>query len=371
MMNDAVNDNSGSVPELCAVTDALPNATLIFDRRGVVVVANTLVTRVLELSDDCPLDGKSYWQLLPEGMRDQVAAMQREVLIYASDACRDYNLRLTDGTTKLLELHLAPIHNQGDQPTHFCLVIADGSARQEVAELKKLDLLKSNFLGLISHELRTPLTSIRGAVHLLAEVEPNKAENTSALVDIIHSNSERLIRLVNNLLELVAIDNDTFTIDKTRASAMPIVRQVVERHEAAAKTKFITLEHTGTDAVAPMDPERFGQLVAHLLDNAIKFTPHGGRITVSTSQLPEGPMYVTVSDTGCGVPAYARERIFDKFYQVEDSMTRCCGGAGVGLYLARYIVQKHGGQIWINSNAEGGSDFHVIFPASVAQPTPV
>jgi signal transduction histidine kinase len=372
-MTDAVNQQSGCLPGLCAVADALPNATLIIDRQGVIAVANTMVSKTLAISDDCSLEGKSSWQVLPEGLRELVAAMQREVLIYASDAHRDFELPLPGAESKLLELHLAPVTGNSGQPTHFCLVITDASARQQVAELQKLDVVKSNFLAMISHELRTPLTSIRGAVHLLAETEPCKSESACALVDIIHSNSERLIRLVNNLLEMVAIDNNNFTVTKQRVYIAPLVRQALVRHEATAQAKFISLNATDDNAVSSVDTERFVQLVSYLVENAIKFTPHGGKITVSVHQQPNGPMQLTVSDTGCGVPQFARDKIFDKFFQVEDAMTRCCGGAGVGLYLARHIVQLHGGQIWVDVNPSGGSDFIATFPAaeSSAQDDPV
>lgn len=361
-MSNAVNDNDQAMPALYAFADALPNAALILDRKGIICVANTRVSQTLGLSDDCALDGKSYWQVLPAGVRELVAAMQREVLIYASDARRDLEFGTPPQEPRLLELHLAPIHSNGGPPAHFCLVINDASARQQVAELKRLDTLKSNFLALISHELRTPLTSIRGAVHLLSETEPNKTESTGALVDIIHSNSERLIRLVNNLLEMVTIENETFTVTRTTANIEQLIQQSLERHAATAASKFATLTTECCPAVAPVDPERFSQLLNYLLDNALKFTPPGGRISITAKQLPEGALQLQVSDTGCGIPAYARERIFDKFYQVEEAMTRCCGGTGVGLFLARHIVEKHGGRIWADANAEGGTDFIAVFP---------
>lgn len=362
-----MNDNDQTMPALYAFADALPSAAIILNRKGIICVANTRVSQTLNLSDDCALDGQSYWQVLPEGVRDLVAAMQREVLIYASDARRDLEFATPTHEPRLLELHLAPINGNGGPPTHFCLVINDASARQQVEELKRLDVLKSNFLALISHELRTPLTSIRGAVHLLADAEPSKSESSGALVDIIHSNSERLIRLVNNLLEMVTIENETFTVTRTVLDVEPLIEQALERHAAAAAGKFATLATDGTSARAPVDPERFSQLLNYLLDNALKFTPPGGRITVSARQLPEGPMQLQVSDTGCGIPAYARERIFDKFYQVEEAMTRCCGGTGVGLFLAKHIVEKHGGKIWADANASGGADFIAVFPALVGE----
>lgn len=363
-MNDAVNESAKILPSLCAVVDALPAATLIINRQGVIVVANTVANKTLGIAADSTLEGKGMWQVLPVGLRETVAAMQREVLIYAADARRDFELILTNEEPRLLDVHLAPVSSNGGPPESFCLVLHDASHRQEVAELKKLDLIKSNFLAMISHELRTPLTSIRGAIHLLGETEPCKSDPACALVDIIHSNSDRLIRLVNNLLEMVAIDNDTFSMSRNIADINPLIEKALSRYRAVAKAKFITLEQSGQAAPVAVDEERIVQLISYLVDNAIKFTPHGGRVTVSVSNTGNGPVQIVVSDTGCGVPAYARERVFERFYQVEDSMTRCCGGAGVGLYLAQYIVTKHGGRIWMDSNASGGADFFALFPVA-------
>lgn len=266
-------------------------------------------------------------------------------------------------------MQLAPVAGRGEQPEFFSLSFTEAVDRQEIAELKKLDQLKSNFLAMISHELRTPLTSIRGAVHLLADGCQAQDDPHKALVNIIHGNSERLIRLVNNLLEMVAIDNSNFVITKARVAAAPLVKQAVEKCMAAAQAKFLKLEAMTDDSAAgDVDPERFAQVVTYLVENAIKFTPHGGQIVVKTAAGPDGALNLVVSDTGPGVPAHAREKIFDRFYQVEDPMTRCCGGAGVGLYLARYIAAMHGGKLWMEANAAGGSDFRAVFPAEVARP---
>jgi two-component system phosphate regulon sensor histidine kinase PhoR len=362
-MSDAVNDQPGQMLELEALADALPTGLLVVNRQGTISLANTVVSALLGIPADQRLDGQMLWQVLPAGLRELVAAMQREVLIYGTEARRDFEFNVSNGKRRLLELHLSPVASRSAQPELFCLAMVEAADRQEVAELKKLDQLKSNFLAMISHELRTPLTSIRGAVHLLADSEVSAADPAKALVGIIQSNSERLIRLVNNLLEMVAVDNDTFVVSRTPAYIKPLVDQAVSRCESAAKAKFLTLGFAGSDCSAEVDPERFVQFVSYLVDNAIKFTPHGGTISIRATCDNAGALNIVVSDTGCGVPAYAREKIFDRFYQVEDPMTRCTGGAGVGLYLAKHIVLRHGGRVWVDSNACGGSDFHAHFPA--------
>lgn len=364
-MSDAENHDR-QMPDLLALADALPSAMLVIDRQGTICLSNTLVGTVLGLPGDDRLDGQPMWQALPSGLREVVAAMQREVLIYASDARREFELLLPDGKRTLLDVHLAPVNGRGGQPEQFCLVLTDATDRQEVVELKKLDQLKSNFLAMISHELRTPLTSIRGAVHLLGDNPLSGAEPGKALVSIIQGNSERLIRLVNNLLEMVTIDNETFMVSRSMVSVESLVEQAVAKCEGAAKAKFLKLDYIGHDCVANVDSERFVQLVYYLVDNAVKFTPHGGQISVATVCTFDGGLDVTVSDTGCGIPAFAREKVFDRFYQVEDTMTRCTGGTGVGLYLARHIVQAHGGRITVRPNAAGGSVFEAKFPATTA-----
>jgi len=366
-MSDAVNHEPGRLPELEAVADSLPSALLIIDRQGLVVLANTLLSKLLNTSPDEHLEGRQVWQALPDGLREIVAAMQREVLIYGTEAFREFDLSLGNAVHRLLDVKLSPITGCNGQPEHFALSISEASARQEIAELKKLDQIKSNFLAMISHELRTPLTSIRGAVHLLADSGHTAQDPDKTLVGIIQSNSERLIRLVNNMLEMVAIDNDNFVVTPVPASVGPIISQAIGRSKAAATVKFLELEYAGKEGIAVVDPERFGQLTSHLLDNAVKFTPHGGRVTISTEIKQDGTLDLIVSDTGSGVPAHAREKVFDRFFQVEDPMTRCCGGAGVGLYLAKHIVQSHNGRMWVESNSSGGSDFHATFP-SVTQP---
>lgn len=365
-MSDAVNHDAGRLPELEAVADAMPTAMLVLNRQGIVSLSNPHVNTVLGITGDCALEGKSIWQVLPLGLREVVGSMQREVLIYASDAQRDVELVMPDGKIRLLDVRVAPVNGRCGQPEHFCMVILNASDRQQVVELKKLDQLKSNFLAMISHELRTPLTSIRGAVHLLGESAACSADPARALVNIVQGNSERLIRLVNNLLEMVAIDDDKYSVKQSRVAIGPLVEQAVRRFQPAADAKFLSLDFSGNECEGHVDSERFVQLISYLVENAINFTPHGGRVSVKAICQPDGAVQVTVSDTGCGVPAYAREKIFEKFYQVEDPMTRCCGGAGVGLFLARHIVEQHGGRLWVDSNRSGGADFYALFPARVA-----
>jgi signal transduction histidine kinase len=244
-------------------------------------------------------------------------------------------------------------------PNYFLLTLMDASVQQEIDDLKKLDQLKSNFMAMISHELRTPLTSIRGATHLLhSHLPPAEDPSQLSLIGIVQTNTERLIRLVNNLLDMVTIENNSLTLVRRKENLCDLISQVLSKFESLARAKFQTLESQCFDVEWEVDAERFKQLVSHLVDNAIKFTPPGGQISVGL-RIGDGVIEVCVSDTGCGIPVHAREDVFSRFYQVQDPMTRCCGGAGIGLYLAGNIAELHGGTITVRSNSEGGSDFIV------------
>lgn len=365
-MNDGVEKTGLPLPMLELVADTLPYALVVLARDGRVALANGRTYTVLGLSPDAPLDGQHMWQSFPPELRDSFAAMQREVVIYGTDVQRDVTFQSGNGEPVLLEVTLAAVPTNEACPEYYTLTIAEAKDRQETERLKKLDQLKINFLAMISHELRTPLTSIRGAIHLLGKCDALQSESDQALVQIVGNNSERLIVLVNNLLEMVAIENRTFTVSRMPTSVNDAIHQAMVKCEKAAGDKFISIAVDGNPMVAQVDPERMAQLVTYLLDNAIKFTPHGGQVSVRYDRTDDGELHLTVSDMGCGVPAHARERIFDKFYQVEDPMTRGCAGAGIGLYLARTIAEYHGGRMWVESNSAGGSDFRAVFPGAVS-----
>ena len=264
---------------------------------------------------------------------------------------------------------------------------------QALAKLKELDRLKSNFLGTVSHELRTPLTSIIGYSEMLAEgIAGPLSEEQSEFVKTIHGKGEQLLGLIMGLLDLSKLDSGTMSLRQASTQIAPVLKEVVSTLAPVALKKQVelTLESDNVACELSGDAERLRQVFLNLVENALKFTPRGGKVTLRTRVLDGvgGPsddddddagsvllapmrreVEVTVSDTGIGIPSSERTRVFDAFYQVDSSSTREYGGTGLGLSIVKRIVDAHGGTVTIEGNDPAGTVFVVRLPSAQARRT--
>ena len=232
--------------------------------------------------------------------------------------------------------------------------------------------IKSEFISLVSHELRTPLTSIHGSLGLIAgamsgDIPPAVAR----LVEIAHKNSERLIRLVNDILDIDRIDSGRMYFDLRPEALQPLLAHAVESNQAYAEkygVRFV-LEPC-PEAWARVDASRLTQVIANLLSNAAKFSPPGGAVRVGAT-VDDGRVRVRVTDEGAGIRPDFRDRIFTKFSQSDRSIERKTGGAGLGLYISKQIIEHMDGRIGFESEPGHGASFWVEFPAGTAvEPAP-
>ncbi|MBI4594006.1 MAG: HAMP domain-containing protein [Candidatus Rokubacteria bacterium] len=225
------------------------------------------------------------------------------------------------------------------------------------AQLRQLDELKEAFLATVSHELRSPLTSMREAAHLLRDEVPGGLNPKQArLVAIIEQSSERLLRLVNQLLDLSRLRAGMLPIERTRIELARVVARAVDELRAQAEEAGVILEVEGAGSrlVVAGDADRLVQVVVNLLANALRFTPRGGRVTVRLIDAgPEAELHV--EDTGLGIPAQALGQIFNWAH-------RSRGGSGLGLAIVRGIVDAHGGRVTVESQEGKGSRFTVLLP---------
>jgi PAS domain S-box-containing protein len=227
--------------------------------------------------------------------------------------------------------------------------------------LRELDRLKDEFISLISHELRTPLTSILGYLELLRD-EHGRGPETDHFVDVIDRNAQRLLRLVGDLLSLAGIQAGDMAIGFREADLADVAAGVVDKVRQEAERKHIDLT-VSASAVPPfaMDPARIGQLIGHLLANAVKFTPSGGKVELRLGKRG-GQAVISVTDTGIGIPRADRERIFERFYRTETVTRRAFPGTGLGLTITKAIVAAHHGTISVDSRVDRGSTFKVCLP---------
>jgi signal transduction histidine kinase/CheY-like chemotaxis protein len=229
---------------------------------------------------------------------------------------------------------------------------------------KSLDRMKSEFVAVVSHEIRTPLTSIKGSIELLGDERffPQN-DQQHKLLTIAQANTERLLHLISDILDFSKLESASLRLNLERQRIEPVLSQAAESMATLLEEKTLTLD-LQVDSPLPdvvIDSDRIGQVLTNLISNAIKFSPNQGRIEVRV-QPTEANVQVSVRDHGMGIAAQDLGKLFRKFSQIDSSLTRRAGGAGLGLVICKGIVEQHGGRIWVESTPGQGSAFHFELP---------
>jgi signal transduction histidine kinase len=234
-------------------------------------------------------------------------------------------------------------------------------------ELEDLERLRRDLVANVSHELKTPISALRARLeNLLDGVEPPD----SATLQVMLAQSERLGRLVDQLLELSRLESGDVPMIRERVSLRPLVARVLSEIEVVRAGRDVELSQDLPNDLPPVyaDAERVHQVLFNLLDNAVRFTPSSGRVTVTASSR-NGAVEVAVADTGPGIAAEHIARVFERFYRVDTSRSREEGGTGIGLAIARSVVEAHGGRIWAASQPGKGSVFTFELPVATGPET--
>jgi two-component system sensor histidine kinase GlrK len=231
--------------------------------------------------------------------------------------------------------------------------------------LRAVDRMKSDFFSMVSHELRTPLTSIMvGTSMLLGGMGEERSQKEKEILDIITRESQRLIALVNSILDLTKMEAGMMAFNFTPTDVLPLIQQAITEIEPLAMAKEIRFQIANPQSVPviKMDRERILQVLRNFIGNAVKFTPTGGQVTVS-AVAKEGALKVCVKDTGPGIPKENLATVFDKFQQAPRQSSNLIKGTGLGLAIAKQIIAAHRGKIWAESEAGQGSSFYFVLPA--------
>jgi PAS domain S-box-containing protein len=338
--------------------DAVADGICGMDRYGKVSFANPAAARLLS-SAASRLTGRSIHDLL-HGTAPDVrkcgddCALRRATARQVACAGEDTLFR-ANGTSFPAEYFFTPIHDMG----RF-----SGSVLsfRDISQRYALDRLKDEFISTVSHELRTPLTSIRGALGLLSSgILGNINDKASNLLRIAVTNSDRLVRLINDILDLERIQSGKEPITFRTLQLNDVVRQAIDGMQPVADAAGVQLLHDTTQAEIGGDPDRLLQVLTNLLSNAVKFSPPGSSVSVMTRPGATG-VTLSVIDQGRGIPADKLEAVFGRFQQVDASDSRQKGGSGLGLAICRTILQQHSGRIWAERNPVRGSTFRVFLP---------
>ncbi|HEV2279602.1 MAG TPA: PAS domain S-box protein [Acidobacteriaceae bacterium] len=262
-----------------------------------------------------------------------------------------------------VEFALMPMVDEGES-------VGSVLSFRDISQRYALDHMKDEFISTVSHELRTPLTSIRGSLGLLsAGMLGPVSDKAATLLRIAVANSDRLIRLINDILDLERMQSGRAPLAFRLVNIMDLARQVIENMQPVADSNQVALLCDGPPAPIEADADRLQQVITNLLSNAIKFSPAKSIVRIAIARKPDG-VTLSVIDQGRGIPADKLETIFDRFQQVDASDSRQKGGTGLGLAICRTIVQQHGGRIWAEQNGMQGAIFRVFLPERAALTAP-
>lgn len=339
--------------------NTLSDALVTIDRQGIIKTFN----QAAELIFGYPareLIGQKINMLMPEPdgtehdkYMDRYINTGRKHIIGTD---REVMALRKDGSTFPIELAVSEMWQDGE--LQFTGLIKD------ITERKKIERLKNEFISTVSHELRTPLTSIRGALGLinsgLCGPLPDKMD---ALLTIATNNTERLLLLINDILDIEKIESGHLRFDFKRLALADLIEKAMADCSSYAVEHDIQFEFDPADRLPQVnaDPERLIQVINNLLSNAAKFSPKNGTVSVSL-RTRSGFARISVCDHGAGIPQHFLPRLFDKFSQVDGSDKRHTGGTGLGLSIAKAIIEKHQGKISVETAEGAGTTFHVDLP---------
>jgi PAS domain S-box-containing protein len=303
---------------------------------------------------------------------------------HAADAIdREIQERLAQPETVLAQLRSATADPQSMPAVEFTVTVDDARTLQarffsiqgvgggslglglllrDITREKELDQMKSQLLSTVSHELRTPLASIKGFATTLLRQDVEWDEGSRReFLSIINDESDRLTELISNLLDMSRIEAGTLRIEIEPIDLPPIIE------ETATEFQMMTRDHMIQTHLPPVlppvmaDPRRARQVLRNLVENAVKYSPNGGPITIS-AQVQADHVQASIADQGIGIERKQLDHIFDRFYQVDSASTRRVGGSGLGLSICKAIIEAHSGQIWVESQPNLGSTFHFTLP---------
>ncbi len=272
--------------------------------------------------------------------------------------------KVLDSRKEILEEMVMMVPEEKNMLTHWVplmeetTLIGAVAVFHDITDLKMLEKIRKDFVANVSHELRTPVSVIKGyAETILSEGNNLPPEKLVQFTEIIHSHAERLAHLISDLLTLSRIESGAIPLEPVPVTILSAVNRVTHLLEQKARAKEVTLVSQGSLAGMPAilaDPDKLEQILINLLDNAIKFTPAGGSVTVDASDLGDW-MRIDIRDTGIGIPPKDLSRIFERFYRVDTARSRELGGTGLGLSIVKHIVQAHGGSVAVESTPGKGT----------------
>ncbi|BBI36767.1 cell wall metabolism sensor histidine kinase WalK [Cohnella abietis] len=350
-LSDALSINEEEKEKLASILSNMSDGVLATDELGRVIVTNRRAREMLGFTE--PKDGMTLSEAL-EIDKDPIASTLK-----GQESSLLLNRMLDDQEEDLVfRVTLTPIRSRDKGVAGAIAVL------QDVTEMEKLEQSRREFVANVSHELRTPLTTIKSYAEALDDGALDEPPLADRFVGVIRSETERMIRLVTDLLHLSRFDSRRNQLRRQKTDLTEMLEEVVDRFSFQLRQKAITVSVKVEKQLqtALLDRDGIDQVLDNLVSNAIKYTLDGGSIDISAKDNNAGQLAIAIKDTGIGIPKKDLNRIFERFYRVDKARSRNMGGTGLGLSIAREIVRAHGGSISLDSESNVGTVVTVLLP---------
>jgi two-component system phosphate regulon sensor histidine kinase PhoR len=336
--------------------DSMLEGLLLLDRSRKIYLANRAFKSLFGVKTE--LRGKTVVEALRLHELDELlqrAETEKQVL--------DYEIKLPGLSERWLQVNAAAITNAAGERDGTILVFHD------LTRLKQLERQREEFVANVSHELRTPLSLIKGYVETLLDGARDNPEVAERFLKIIERNANRLDLLIQDLLAISALESGRMTLALQAVDLHALVEKVFSHLHTKAENKTVQLVNELPALIVNGDANRLDQVLANLVDNAIKYGRANGSVVVGGKKLADGRLEIFVRDDGPGIPPEALERVFERFYRVDKARSRDQGGTGLGLAIVKHIVHAHGGEVRVASELGQGATFFFTLPAAANSAT--
>jgi PAS domain S-box-containing protein len=304
--------------------------------------------------------GKTVYDIYSEDQANEFAALDRKAMDRRKVSSREVDLYYPDGRTRTVISTRFPVISATDE------VIGLGTINFDISDLRRAEKIKQDFLAIVSHELRTPLTSIKGALGLvMSENAGPSTDDAKALLEIAYKNGDRLILLINDILDVEKIESGKLDYQMKKTDVSVLLDEAMEANAGYAEKLGISFVKGNVEANTSVlgDQGRLLQVLSNLMSNAAKFSSEGSEIGLTATREGDN-ITVAVTDSGPGIPVESHDFIFEKFTQIDSSDTRENAGTGLGLAISKTIIEQHGGTIGVDPDWTSGSRFYFTLPVS-------
>ena len=356
-LREKIQDLEQEQAKATAILDEMVEGVLAVDGHDAILLINERARAMFGLGTPRP-EGKPFLEVVRNA---DLHAILRAVRAPGEGGVSRHELRLAGPTDRRLQVNAVPLRLAGDE-VGAVMVLHD------VTELRRLEQVRTEFVANVSHELRTPLTAIHGYLETLLGGALEERENARRFLEIVFRHTERLGRLLDDLTDLSNIELGRVALRLEGVRLDEVVDSVLAIIAPKAEAGRVTLAAHLAPGLGPVsaDRDRLAQILINLVDNAVKYTPAGGRVTVSARRTEGDRVEVAVAETGVGIPPADLPRITERFYRVDKARSRELGGTGLGLAIVKHLVLAHGGALAIDSTPGRGTTVRVTLAAGAA-----